>query len=51
METGVGVGIGFEDHQVLRIGAEIHDLGVYLCTEEKCPSILKEDRLICIPER
>jgi hypothetical protein len=51
VETGIGVGVGFRDHRVIRVAADIRDLGVYLCTEEKCPNILRGEGLSCIPER
>lgn len=50
LETGIGLGVAIEDGRMARAGAEIHDLGVYLCTEEKCPNILREEGLYCLPE-
>jgi hypothetical protein len=51
VETGIDVGVAFRDGRVIRAAAEIHDLGVYLCTEKGCPSILREDGLSCLPKR
>ena len=48
--TGLELGVAIDDGHMVRAGAEINDLGVYLCTEEDCPKILQEEGLSCLPE-
>lgn len=48
--TGLEIGVAIEDGRMVGAGAAIHDLGVYLCTQEKCPDILQEEGLSCLPE-